>query len=302
VLHSRGTNTDGLHFNGPANDITIANCDFQTDDDSIALNCPEGYSGDIARVLVTNCTFDSWSLMRLYTANAGPKKFVIDSISVKNCTGTLAETAFYLGLGYSSSPDSISSLTVSDCNLTGPAVLGVSENFGNIKLQNVVYTPKPSRIEPKRYPFCALLRPAPYITEASVRGSSLSLENCTIHLDSDTRLAAAVIENGSSIATLRLNGFAVVDRPGKPPLPALLEIGSGSIGQLVVDSVTSNNIGAPATAAGFARIGMVCGTGVLASEWEFPDAVMADNVPYISAASGVPSIKVNGVVQRYTGP
>ena len=74
ALRGRGTNTDGLHFNGPANDITIAKCDFQTDDDSIALNCPEGYSGDIARVLVTDCTFDSWSLMRLYTANTGLKQ------------------------------------------------------------------------------------------------------------------------------------------------------------------------------------------------------------------------------------
>ena len=67
VMETSGLSTDGLHFDGPANDITISNCDFKTGDDSIALNCPEGYSGNISRVQVTGCTFNSLSLMRLYT-------------------------------------------------------------------------------------------------------------------------------------------------------------------------------------------------------------------------------------------
>ena len=67
VMHSEGLGTDGQHFDGPANDITIQDCDFKTGDDSIALNAPEGYSGNISRVSVTGCTFDSWSLMRIYT-------------------------------------------------------------------------------------------------------------------------------------------------------------------------------------------------------------------------------------------
>ncbi len=75
VMESDGLSTDGLHFDGPANDITISNCDFKTGDDSIALNCPEGYSGNISRVAVTNCTFNSLSLMRLYTTNGYPNKF-----------------------------------------------------------------------------------------------------------------------------------------------------------------------------------------------------------------------------------
>jgi hypothetical protein len=45
---------------------------------------------------------------------------------------------------------------------------------------------------------------------------------------------------------------------------------------------------------------MVSGAGVLATGWEFPDAVMANEVPYISANSGLPSIKVGGVVEPYT--
>ena len=52
--------------------------------------------------------------------------------------------------------------------------------------------------------------------------------------------------------------------------------------------------------SGFSSIGSVSGAGVLATAWEFPDAVMANNVPYISANTGLPSIKVNGVVEPYS--
>jgi hypothetical protein len=79
-------------------------------------------------------------------------------------------------------------------------------------------------------------------------------------------------------------------------------MGWGSIGQLVLDSVSSNNIIAPVSAGGFSSVGTVSGAGVLATGWEFPDAVMADGVPYISASTGLPSIKINGVVQPYPRP
>jgi hypothetical protein len=77
-------------------------------------------------------------------------------------------------------------------------------------------------------------------------------------------------------------------------------IGRGSVGQLVLRSVTQKNIQSAASADGFARIGAVSGEGVLATNWEFPDAVMADGVPYVSANTGLPSIKIEGVVQLYT--
>ena len=88
--------------------------------------------------------------------------------------------------------------------------------------------------------------------------------------------------------------------PAKP-VAGLVEIGSGSIGQLVLNSVNSDNVVAPVAANGFSGLGAVSGTGVLATGWEFPDAVMADGVPYISAGTGRPSIKVSGVVEPYTG-
>jgi hypothetical protein len=68
---------------------------------------------------------------------------------------------------------------------------------------------------------------------------------------------------------------------------------------MVIDAVDSTHIAAPVSAGGFSNVGSVSGSGVLATGWKFPDAVMANGTPYISASSGQASIKVGGVVEGY---
>jgi hypothetical protein len=303
VIQGYGNNTDGLHFDGPANDITISNCEITTGDDSIALNCPEGYSGDISRVTVTNCKFNSFSLMRLYTTNGGPGKFTIDTVSVSNCSGSLSESAFLIGLSGGSLPNSVASLTISDCSLTAPDVLGIAENFGAIALTNVTFTPSLSNvywIPTQSNHVAAFLRPSPTYTGVTCVGSSLSFENCQIIRNGNMNVAAVILEYESTIANLEFSGFAVQDTGSHPQVSELLNIGSESIGLLVLNSVDSGNIKAPVALGQFSKIGSVSGAGVLATSWEFPDAVMANDVPYISANSGLPSIKIDGVVESYS--
>ncbi len=79
--------------------------------------------------------------MRLYTTNGGPSKYSIDTVSVSNCSGTLSEAAFLIGVTNGSSPNSVASLTISDCSLVAPTVLGIAENFGTIALKNVTFIP-----------------------------------------------------------------------------------------------------------------------------------------------------------------
>jgi len=301
VMWGIGGNSDGLHFDGPANDITVSNCSFMTGDDSIALNCPEGYSGNISRVAVTNCTVNSWSLMRLYTVGA-LGRFNIDTVTVSNCTGTVLEGAFMIGLNPGSYPNSVDGLTISDCSLTGPAILAMAENFGTITLNNVTFTPSQSGIawsEPQSNKISGFIRASPASANEPWVGSNLTFNNCTIRRNSGLQVAAVIIEDSSMIGNLTFNGFAVQDAGSHSPLPELLTIGSESVGQLVIASLDSSNINAPVSTGGFSMIGSVAGAGVLATAWEFPDAVMVNEVPYISANSGLPSIKVNGVVEPY---
>lgn len=304
VMHSRGLGTDGLHFDGPANDITIDRCDFKTGDDSIALNGPEGFSGNISRVKVTNCTFESWSMMRLYTTYGSPIRDQIDAVTVSGCSGTLEEAAFLIGLSAGSVPDSIAMLTVSDCLLTAPTVLALAENFGNIVMRNVTFTPSESQAvwnAPITSRTCAFARPSPLYGGGSSVGSSLTFENCQIARDRDMTVAAVILENNSTMAAITFNGFALQDAGTFSSIPELLVIGSGAIGQLMFSSLSSGNILGPLAIGGFGNVGSVCGAGVLATAWEFPDAVMADGVPYISLATGLASIKVDGVVEPYPG-
>ena len=303
VMESRGVQTDGLHFDGPANDITISNCDFTTGDDSIALNCPEGYSGDISNVTVKDCTFNSFSLMRLYTTYFNSNKFHIDSVSVRNCSGKLIEAAFLIGISGNSDSNSIDHLSISDCNLTAPTVLGMAENFGNITLKNVTLNPWSSQVaklESQSSRLCAFVRPSPLYGNITFSGARLSFEGCTIgHYGAS--VAAVILDNNSIIENVVFDGFAVMQFGTSTPVPSLVDIGSGSIGQLVLDCVDSSQVTGPVSANGFASVSSVSGLGVLATGWAFPDAVMADGVPYISASTGRPSIKINGVIQPYPG-
>jgi len=303
VMESQFPGNDGVHIDGPANDIAVSQCAFKTGDDSVALNCPEGYSGNISRVEVTDCIFNSWSLMRLYTTNGSPRNFSIDTVSVSNCNGTLAEAAFLIGLANGSRPNSIASLTISDCSLAAPTVLAVAENFGTIALRNLTFFPSLSNvvwIEPQSNHICGFLRPSPlYGAPLTYVGSSLSFDNCRLYRTPGIEVAGLIIENDSTLDNLTFSGFGVQDGESNDPVPNLLTIGSGSIGELVLNSLDSTNILAPVSAGGFSSVGSVSGAGVLATGWEFPDAVMANGVPYISANSGVPSIKVNGVVEPY---
>jgi hypothetical protein len=302
VMKSHGLQTDGLHFNGPANDITILNCDFATGDDSIALNCPEGYTGNISRVTVDSCTFDSWSLMRLYTTNYNTNKFNIDSVIVSNCSGKLTEAAFLIGITGGSNPNSVDHLSISDCTLTAPAVLGIAENFGSISLKNVILRPWHSAtdwVAPQSNRMCAFARPSPLYGNVTFSGASLSFENCQL-CEFGNSIAAVVLEDDSTIDNLVFNGFELAE-VGPVPVSSLVQMAAGSIGQFVLNSVNSNNISMPVPANEFYNVGTVSGVGVLATGWEFPDAIMAEGVPYISASTGRPSIKVNGVVEPYTG-
>jgi hypothetical protein len=299
VVQGTNTNSDGIHFDGPANDISIANCEFMTGDDSIALNCPEGYLGNISRVSVTGCTFDGWSLMRLYTAAPGRGQFTIDTVNISNCKGTVKEGALVIGLNGGSLPNSVTGVTVSDCTLTGPSILGIAENFGTIVLNNVTLIPSLSNVawfEPQPTHSCSFLRPSPTDGVVTYTGSSLTLQNCQIVRNNDAQVAVVIVDNKSIINTLAFDGFAV---GALSAIPELLTMGSGSVGQLVINSLNSNRILTPTSPAGFGQIGQVSGTGVLATGWEFPDSVMANGVPYISATTGKPSIKVNGVVEPY---
>jgi hypothetical protein len=236
--------------------------------------------------------------MRLYTTD-GNRKFNISDVSVSNCSGSLWESAFLIGLYPGANPNSVASLTVADCNLSAPVIFAMAENFGTITLQNTTFIPE--KTSQTLWPHAetnhasALMRPSPLYGDIVFLGSNLVIENCQIIRDSSIDLIPIILGNNSTIANVTINGFSVQ----KKSVPELIDIIYGSIGQLVLNAVDATEIKRPLSPGGFLNIGSVSGSGVLATGWEFPDSVMANGVPYISASTGQPSIKVKGVVQAY---
>lgn len=300
VLQGEGTFSDGLHFDGPANDIAISNCQIATGDDSIGLNCPEGYGGDISRVTISGCTFNSFSLMRLYTA-LPTGRFAIDTVAVNNCSGILWEAAFEVGFQVVGNPGAIGILSVSDCNLTAPVLFGVAENFGTIQATNVTFFPAQYNWGAQANHGAAFMRPLPVPNGVNaVTGSNVIFRNCKMVRRESTDVAAVILEMPSTIANIEFDGFTVQQAAFSGPATALVDLGPGSVGQIVLNSVDSTHISGPVLASQFGHVGTVSGTGVLATGWRFPDNVMANGVPYISATTGLPSIKVAGTVEAYT--
>lgn len=303
VLQGFGPNTDGIHIDGPANDISITQCSITANDDGIALNCPEGYSGGISRVSVGNCTFNSVTVMRLDTIEwpGDANRFYIEDVSISDCTGTLQMPCFDLGDGTGSNPSAVGSLTISDCTFKAPALLDIWANFGRIALRNVKLVPSGDVWKQPGYAFARtnlkLLNPC----SGTYIGSSLSFENCSIERHGDVDVSALILQNDSTILNVSFTGFSVLNASGhQSKTRELINLISGTLGQLVINAIDVSNIANPINnISGFSNISVVSGAGVLATGWEFPDSVMANGVPYISASSHRPSIRVGGVVEPY---
>ncbi len=283
----------GLHFDGPANDITISNCDLTSGDDAIALNCPEGHTGDISRVSVDNCKFNSWSMMRLDTIQCSgclPRNN-IDTVSVTNCTGSVRQAGFLIGQGAQANPGSVTGLKISNCNITAPAVLELGASFGSIELDSVTLTASTARINPTfTSPGMGFARTSPYFNGCTYTGANLTLNNCVLQWVSDGVTAAVILDWLVYFESRRrwLLNSGVPHRKVLPNVSSLVDAKSGTVGQLAwKQSIPSLLAALPCKPV--LRYCLGSGAGVLATGWEIPDGVDRPvKVPYISASTHRP--------------
>jgi hypothetical protein len=147
-----GTNTDGVHVDGPSTGGRIANNYFKTGDDAIALNAVEGYCGPINSVAITNNVFDNaFTAMRMYNedTNACGNGLVplISYVDWNNNNGTVASHPFIFGLGgppYESGSlnPAISHVHISNSSFNNPGSAGVNvpfylaENIDDLSISN----------------------------------------------------------------------------------------------------------------------------------------------------------------------
>ncbi len=297
TTHSGDRNTDGIHINGPASDIHISDSFFQTSDDPIALNAPEGFGGPITRVAVSNCVFDRCpTALRIYGHGNSSVSFPISSVLVSNCTGTVTNCPVLIGFQHGSPVDNLQDFQISNCSFQANFWATINESCGVLTFANQTWD-SPTRTGQ------FLWIPLP----ATV--SSLTLASCRIYRSTRgsapaSGLFAAAEARGSVIRKLTLDGFSIENEAGQtfPPIPLLLDTENVTVEELFITALDSANIAALVKPAlNFRGIGRISGPGVLATGFLLPEGIMADDTPFLNASgshAGSPCIKLNGKVKK----
>ncbi len=278
-------NCDGVHLNGGCNDIFIDACWFRTGDDSVALNAPEGYGGPITRVVVTNCIVTAGAdIMRIYTHGPGGS-FPVSRVVVANCTAAVYAAGFQFGFQQAGAADAIADVTISNCAVEGTSIFAwVNDNMGTLKIIG-----------------CTVLSPpkADAFLQVHASVSSLTVSNCSIYRSPAGSAPALLLSGSPQIERLTIDGFAIESQSGHSfPAIAALSTAAGHIGKLILNALDMTGITAfTSNWSAFAAIG---GPGVMATGAEFPDDVISDGTPYLSANSHLPSIKVGGKIKTFS--
>lgn len=209
---SNDRNTDGLHLDGPASDIQISNCYFQTGDDAIAFNAPEGFGGAITRAAISNCVFDrAATAIRMYGTNDAGRPFSVSDVVMSNCTGEVTNTPFMLGFEQRSVPDTTETFSAGNCSFHAHHWATLNESCGVLTFENNTWdSPTAAGY------FLWIPRP--------VTLSSVTVANCRIYRSTRGNapafgLHAAELARGSVIRKLAFDGFAIEHEAGQGSRP-----------------------------------------------------------------------------------
>ncbi len=294
VTTPRDRNCDGIHVNGPASDLQISNCWFQTGDDPIALNAPEAFGGPIERVAISGCIFNHCpTAIRIYGCAYPPISYPVSNVVMANCTGLVENTPFMIGFQQNAPVDTIQTFQTGNCSFQASYWATLNESCGVLSFGNNIWD------SPTVAGFFLWI-PLP------VTLSSVTLANCRIYRSARGHapaygLHAADAARGSVIHKLAIEGFAIEHEAGQafPPIPFLLDTSNVTIDELYIGSLDPSNIAALVKPSlNFRGINQISGPGVLATGFPIPDHVIAENTPYLSADADRPSIKLHGKIKK----
>lgn len=285
------TNTDGIHINGPANDITIRHCYFRTGDDGIALNAPEGHGGSIVRVSASDCVFDGSQLMMRFYAGSRSAAIVSD-VTVERFSGTANVFCFIFGLedtGPLTVPRALRNIVIRDCQVSAAALAYVQDNIRELTFDNVQWTGTGAQ-----YGMVSTAHHALSI-------DTLTLKDCTVVRSAHTLGCTCVLDllgQGSGnlpvkLARLVIDGLACSSKDF--PLQALILMSAGShINTVDVEAVNPAGIPRLVLPSQWDQITTVQGPGLLKSGWAIPDGKTAHGVAYLSHETDLASVMLDG--------
>lgn len=306
ISPSMAGNTDGIHLDGLCSNGVISGNKFNTGDDAIALNAPEGYPGKIENITISDNVFvNCTSIGRHYTADSNVTVAnVVESNSVGN---TARDTSNFIcaakilgGVPGKTASEALTNSHLRGCTFrTVQYLFLLTQNIGDFSFEDILYDSPDGTA-----PFFSLgfAGAAPTISNLSVSGR-VRLSRAGSTMPNGALLNSTVA--GAVIDRLTIKSFQVFAEHGQmfAEVPFLIDMANVTIDEVVIHALDPTNVADfvnPAT--GFAGIGSISGPGVLASGYEFPDAVMANHTPYISATgenAGKACIKLADTVHAF---
>ena len=288
---SQALNQDGIHVDGPSNQIRVTNNWCNTTDDCIAMNASEGYGGTIDGVAVTNsqCVGCLTAYRQLSNEEGAATNAAVKKVTISNYAGTLADSAGIIAVGlrlgevYSGSKatDVMQSVVASNLSFSSTSenayMVEVNDNLGVLDVNGVTWT------SPRG--------PTAFMSfRSSATVSSVSLRGIRIMRTAEGSAPAYLLKvpSGSAIKSLHLDGIYIEDQQGQSysPIANLIAIpAGGAITNLDIAALDPTSITALASSSDFGRIGRLYGAGLAATGFQVPDAIVPNLVPYISGTS-----------------
>lgn len=243
-----GINGDGLHLSGQNDHIYIANDFFESTDDAIALNAPEGYVGAISDVNIVNSSFhNSLTGIRMYTASIAPPVGddtpTVKGVAISNYSGDATQSIALFGLSIGGArtftiPNSIDDVTWSNSTVSGAAVgMQFDDTVGSLRINNV-----------DMKDITCTNGTTGYFTNYTHTNAvgALSINNSHVIYTTANHCLNALVYGGAGalqIANLNVNGFGVVNETGSNSMPHLLNlVSSSTVGQFEQNSIDYTNI------------------------------------------------------------
>ncbi len=241
-----GTNTDGIHIEGPASDFKITNSSFKTSDDAIALNAYEGYCGPITRVAIDNVHMDNaFNAVRLYnldlnTCGNGTVP-LISNVDIGHMTGP---TLHWLTFGAGATPVGTLNPAVTNVHIHDSSFSQTSASLGPVLIQDNIGTLSFDNIDWDSPTYPQFLD---FGSVSTAYFQTISIHNLQIR---DTAAGSAfsnLLASGAPLVgqSLNVDGLGIIAQGASPAAVTCLFCGpatGSTISQLLFGNIDPSNI------------------------------------------------------------
>lgn len=293
TAYDAGINCDGIHIDGPASLGTIRGVEMNDMiDDCIALNCPEGYGGNISQIAISDTVLNNaWFGIFGYTTLGGANpKYVLSDVAISNVEMVGRATTITFGtdfnvllrLGYEGSPNltasSINNILVSNCIMRGGggtvlnSFMEVRDSCGIIKIKNCVFVPTDNGDI------------AISLDTSSVVLADLDAELLIGSGGALTSWTALSVPGSAATGTISRAALDI-QQSGTTNMPYLIDPTNLAISDLEIKRLTPTYVTALINGSTWTNLPKIRGAGVVGSLFQIPDAQMVDGCMYVSNTS-----------------